>query len=267
MVRAESDDVQPRSATDRDGFTLIELLIVIVILGVLATVVVFAVGGISNRGETSANSADTATIERAEEAYRALNGTYADEPTLVTAGLLREPSDLHDINVLGGGDDYELVASAAGGGPAPTTAPPAPPAPTTAPPPPTTAAPAGPVATTYSGHAGQTFGSGSKTLVIIGTGSAAASTLFANLQADPLVDTEVVWLNGGDVTSTNDVDALVGSGADYLVAAQAVRITDTANGGDTYVGAYMATILNWPGQFWWMQSQGIPTTAHLQSHL
>ena len=34
-----------------EGFTLIELLIVIVILGILATVVVFAVGGITDRGQ------------------------------------------------------------------------------------------------------------------------------------------------------------------------------------------------------------------------
>lgn len=254
------------SATDRDGFTLIELLIVIVILGVLATVVVFAVGGITNRGESSADSADTATIEQAQEAYRALNGAYADEPTLVSAGLLREESDLHDITVLSGGADYELVADGAGGGSTPTTAP-APPAPTTVPPPPTTAPPAGPVPANWSGYSGQALGSGSHTLVIIGTGSAASTTLFANLQATPLVDTRVIWLNSGDITSTDDVDAIVGSGADYLVAAQAVRITDAANGGDTYVGAYMATILSWPGQFWWIQSQGIPSVAQLQSRL
>lgn len=256
------------SADGHDGFTLIELLIVIVILGVLATVVVFAVGGITNRGESTADSADTATIEQAQEAYRALNGAYADEPTLVSAGLLREESDLHDVTVLGGGDDYEVVAAAGGGGPAPTTAPPGGPSPTTAPPPPpTTAPPAGPVATTWSGYSGQAVGSGSNTLVIIGTGSAASATLFADLQTTPLVDTRVIWLNSGDITSTDDVDAIVGSGADYLVAAQAVRIADTANGGDTYVGAYMATILSWPGQFWWMQSQGIPSVAQLQSRL
>ena len=36
------------------GFTLVELLIVIVILGILATVTVFAVRGITDKGQTSA---------------------------------------------------------------------------------------------------------------------------------------------------------------------------------------------------------------------
>ena len=36
------------------GFTLVELLIVIVILGILATITVFAVRGITDQGQTSA---------------------------------------------------------------------------------------------------------------------------------------------------------------------------------------------------------------------
>ena len=59
------------------GFTLVELLVVIVILGVLAGVVVFAVGGISNNSVKSACAADVATIQTAEDAYFAQNNvTY-----------------------------------------------------------------------------------------------------------------------------------------------------------------------------------------------
>jgi prepilin-type N-terminal cleavage/methylation domain-containing protein len=61
-----------------EGFTLIELLIVIVILGILATVVVFAVGGITDKGETSACKADVKTVEVAMEAYFAQAGFYPD---------------------------------------------------------------------------------------------------------------------------------------------------------------------------------------------
>jgi general secretion pathway protein G len=74
-----------------EGFTLIELLIVIVILGVLAAIVVFAVGGITDKGNTSACKSDLKTVETAQEAYYAQKGEYAASvDALVTAKLLRE---------------------------------------------------------------------------------------------------------------------------------------------------------------------------------
>ena len=76
---------------DESGFTLIELLIVIIILGVLAGIVVFAVGGITDRGNASACKADKKNVEIASEAYFAQLGSYAASvPALVTANFLRE---------------------------------------------------------------------------------------------------------------------------------------------------------------------------------
>lgn len=57
------------------GFTLVELLIVIVILGILSTVTVFAVRGITNKGQSSACAADKATLATAVEAYFSQYGT------------------------------------------------------------------------------------------------------------------------------------------------------------------------------------------------
>ncbi len=75
------------------GFTLVELLIVIVILGILATVTVFAVRGITNKGKTSACAADKKTLEVAAEAYMAQNGSYpASAQQMVDTGLLRSVS-------------------------------------------------------------------------------------------------------------------------------------------------------------------------------
>jgi type II secretion system protein G len=83
------------------GFTLVELLVVIVILGILAAVVVFAVSGIQDRGQTSACQTDANTIRTAVEAYRAQAGHLStDDPSmanLVTAGLLQKPSTLVDF--------------------------------------------------------------------------------------------------------------------------------------------------------------------------
>jgi prepilin-type N-terminal cleavage/methylation domain-containing protein len=60
------------------GFTLIELLIVIVILGVLSGIVVFAVSGIQDRGNAAACKTDKKTVLVAVEAYYAKKGTYPD---------------------------------------------------------------------------------------------------------------------------------------------------------------------------------------------
>ena len=87
-----------KARQEESGFTLIELLIVIVILGVLAGVVVFAVGGITDRGNAAACKTDVKTVEVASEAYYAKNKGYAtamdnaahDPDTLVGAKLLRE---------------------------------------------------------------------------------------------------------------------------------------------------------------------------------
>jgi prepilin-type N-terminal cleavage/methylation domain-containing protein len=87
------------------GFTLVELLIVIVILGILATVTVFAVRGITNQGKSSACTADQKTLQTALESYYAQNGTAVipTEADLVTAGLIREASKYLEITVAAAG--------------------------------------------------------------------------------------------------------------------------------------------------------------------
>ena len=79
------------------GFTLVELLIVIVILGILATVTVFAVRGITDQGKTSACATEKKTILVATEAFYAQNGTppLADFTNLVPRFLTESATSLN----------------------------------------------------------------------------------------------------------------------------------------------------------------------------
>ena len=69
------------------GFTLIELLIVIVVLGILAAVVVFSLGGVTAQADQSACTADFATINTAVVAFNAANST-SQSPQTPTITLL-----------------------------------------------------------------------------------------------------------------------------------------------------------------------------------
>ncbi|HEX6351484.1 competence type IV pilus major pilin ComGC [Actinophytocola sp.] len=91
------------------GFTLIELLIVIVILGVLAGIVVFAVNGINDKGEVSACRANVKTVNVAAESFyaKSANNQYpADLAAMVTGGFLHSaPTDVNYV-VAAGGKSY-----------------------------------------------------------------------------------------------------------------------------------------------------------------
>jgi prepilin-type N-terminal cleavage/methylation domain-containing protein len=65
------------------GFTLVELLIVIVILGILAGIVVFAVGNLTTNAKNTGCAAEKTTISDALETYKADAGVY---PTAAAAG-------------------------------------------------------------------------------------------------------------------------------------------------------------------------------------
>jgi prepilin-type N-terminal cleavage/methylation domain-containing protein len=96
------------------GFTLVELLIVVVVLGILGSVVVFAVRGITGRGQQSACSADAATLTVAEEAAQANGSGYLPVAGLQSAGWLRTAPHHHDVQLSAG--SYTIVADVACGG-------------------------------------------------------------------------------------------------------------------------------------------------------
>jgi prepilin-type N-terminal cleavage/methylation domain-containing protein len=74
-----------RDRSEEGGFTLIELLIVIVILGILAAIVVFAVQNLTGQSSKAACQSQYKTLETAQEAYKAQIGSYATTFTQLNA--------------------------------------------------------------------------------------------------------------------------------------------------------------------------------------
>jgi general secretion pathway protein G len=97
------------------GFTLVELLIVIVILGILAGIVVFAVGNLTSNAKTNACGTEKSTISTALEAYKAQNGAYPAGMSNLTSGanalLKSTPADY----TIDGSGNISAIASNPGG--------------------------------------------------------------------------------------------------------------------------------------------------------
>jgi general secretion pathway protein G len=78
-----------------EGFTLVELMVVIVIIGLLATVVVINVMPAADKASRTKAEADIATLEQAAEMYRLNRGAYPETlQALAAEGMVKRlPND------------------------------------------------------------------------------------------------------------------------------------------------------------------------------
>ncbi|MES2056809.1 MAG: type II secretion system major pseudopilin GspG [Pseudomonadota bacterium] len=84
-----------RKRRREEGFTLVELMVVIVILGLLATIVALNVIPQGERAKSEKAKADIATIENGLELYK-LNLSIYPTTSQGLAALLNAPADLSD---------------------------------------------------------------------------------------------------------------------------------------------------------------------------
>jgi general secretion pathway protein G len=92
-MNTEENQVETNAKKDEKGFTLVELLIVIVILGILSTIVVFSVRGLTGKANKNACKIDGRSLQTAFESAYADTGSYpADEAALVADGYMQQQS-------------------------------------------------------------------------------------------------------------------------------------------------------------------------------
>lgn len=92
----------------RQGFTIVELLIVIVVIGILATIVIVAFNGIQGRAKNTSIENTASNYRRALESYAALYGQY---PTPGVSACLA-PTDAYPADASTADDDcYNAAVS------------------------------------------------------------------------------------------------------------------------------------------------------------
>ncbi len=95
-----------------EGFTLIELLIVVIILGILAAIVIFAVGQTRGESLTATCKTDVKSIQLAAEAVKTHEGSYPS----AQSGLLQTSGSTNGAVLKAWPDNSNLTFAYSGSG-------------------------------------------------------------------------------------------------------------------------------------------------------
>lgn len=78
------------------GFTIVELLIVIVVIGILATITIVAYNGIQVRARDADRASDISTIKKKLEIYYASNGSYPSAYDMMSSTFRKNSLDIQN---------------------------------------------------------------------------------------------------------------------------------------------------------------------------
>jgi prepilin-type N-terminal cleavage/methylation domain-containing protein len=91
--------VLPKNFSQKQGFTLIELLVVIAIIGILVSIVMFAVSDARAKGRDNARKIQAQELLKALELFYSDGGVYPDDGTDGDSISVNSPMNLIAINI------------------------------------------------------------------------------------------------------------------------------------------------------------------------
>ncbi len=95
----------------RRGFTLLELLVVVVVIGILATIAIPRFGGAKQKAFVAAMKSDLKNFVTSEESYFADYNTYGSATNVVAAGLFNATTDVLLVSTDATGTGFSATAT------------------------------------------------------------------------------------------------------------------------------------------------------------